>query len=114
NRAVDLIANKEAGGARRFGRAGGAPTGKILGAHPDGGDVTLLDGRYGAYVKWGTVNATIPKDADKDALTLEAALGIIAARIEATGGVKPAKSKFKKSTAKKAPAKKAAPKAKKG
>ncbi|MGL5446211.1 MAG: type I DNA topoisomerase, partial [Rhabdaerophilum sp.] len=45
NRAVDLIANKEAGGARRFGRAGGAPTGKILGAHPDGGDVTLLDGR---------------------------------------------------------------------
>jgi DNA topoisomerase-1 len=117
NRAVDLIANKEAGGARRFGRgAGGAPAGKVLGAHPDGGDVTLLDGRYGAYVKWGTVNATIPKGADKDALTLEAALGIIAARIEATGGVKPAKGRFgkkaptSKAPAKKAPAKKAAAK----
>jgi DNA topoisomerase-1 len=113
NRAIDLIATKEAGGGKRFGRAasGGAPAGKVLGAHPDGGEVTLLDGRYGAYVKWGTVNATIPKGADKDALTLEAALGIIAARIEATGGVKPAKGRFaKKSPAGKAPAKKAAAK----
>ncbi|MBN8534756.1 MAG: type I DNA topoisomerase [Rhizobiales bacterium] len=120
NRAIDLIATKEAGGGKRFGRAasGGAPAGKVLGAHPDGGDVTLLDGRYGAYVKWGTVNATIPKTADKTTLTLEAALGIIAARIEATGGVKPAKGRFaKKASSGKAPAKKAAPKksaAKKG
>lgn len=88
NRAVDLIATKRAGGARRFG--GGVPAGKILGQHPDGGDVTLRDGRFGAYVNWSTVNATIPKSANKDELTLEGALGIIAARIEATGGI-PAK-----------------------
>jgi DNA topoisomerase I len=113
NRAIDLIATKEAGGGKRFGRAaGGAPAGKLLGQHPDGGDITLLDGRYGAYVKWGSVNATIPKGANKDELTLEGALGLIAARIEATGGVKPARGK---APAKKAPAKKAAPaKAKKG
>jgi DNA topoisomerase-1 len=117
NRAIDLIATKEAGGARRFGRAaGGAPAGKVLGAHPDGGDVTLLDGRYGAYVKWGSVNATIPKGANKDELTLEGALGLIAARIEATGGAKPARGKApaRKAPAKKAAAKKAPAKAKKG
>ena len=89
NRAVDLIASKRAGGARRFG--GGAPAGKVLGQHPDGGDVTLRDGRYGAYVNWTTVNATLPKSANKDELTLEGALGIIAARIEATGGIPAAK-----------------------
>ncbi|MCA3649690.1 MAG: topoisomerase DNA-binding C4 zinc finger domain-containing protein, partial [Methylobacterium sp.] len=114
NRAIDLIATKEAGGAKRFGRAasGGAPAGKVLGAHPDGGDITLLDGRYGAYVKWGSVNATIPKGANKDDLTLEGALGLIAARIEATGGAKPARGKApaRKAPAKKAPAKKAAAK----
>ncbi len=72
----------------------------------------LLDGRYGAYVKWGSVNATIPKGANKDELTLEGDLGIIAARIEATGGVKPARGK---APAKKAAARKEAPaKAKKG
>ena len=119
NRAIDLIATKEAGGGRsRFG--GGAPAGKILGQHPDGGDVTLRDGRYGAYVNWTTVNATLPKSAKKEELTLEGALGIIAARIEATGGIPPAKkgrgtkAPAKKPTAKadgeKAPAKKAAAK----
>jgi DNA topoisomerase-1 len=100
NRAIDLIATKEAGGGRKFGRsAKGAPTGKLLGQHPDGGEITLLDGRYGAYVKWGSVNATIPNGADKDGLTLEAALGLIAARIEANGGVKPARGKGQRSAA---------------
>ncbi|CAN1556829.1 TopA Topoisomerase IA [Rhabdaerophilaceae bacterium] len=93
NRAIDLIATKEAGGGRRFGR-GTAPAGTVIGQHPDGGDLTVRDGRYGAYVNWGTVNATIPKGADKDSLTIEAALGLIAARIEANGGViKPARGK---------------------
>jgi DNA topoisomerase I len=125
NRAVDLIVTKESGGASRFQR--GAPAGRIVGQHPDGGDVTVRDGRYGAYVNWTTVNATIPKGADKETLTLEAALGIIATRIEALGGIpapkggkKPAKAKApakssadgekapaKKATAKKAPTKKA-------
>jgi DNA topoisomerase-1 len=97
NRAVDLIATKEAGGGKRFGRgAGAAPAGRLIGQHPDGGDITVRDGRYGAYVNWGSVNATLPKTANKDELTLEAALGLIAARIEATGGVvKPARGKAK-------------------
>ncbi len=85
NRAVDLIATKEAGGKRRFARDGGAPAGRVVGQHPDGGEITLLDGRFGPYVKWGKVNATIPKGANKDELSLEAALGLLAARMEATG-----------------------------
>jgi DNA topoisomerase I len=91
NRAVDLIATKRAGGNSRFGRgASGAPAGTVLGQHPDGGDVTLRDGKYGAYVNWSTVNATLPKNVDKAALKLNEALAIIAARIDAVGGI-PAK-----------------------
>ncbi|MCA0401194.1 MAG: type I DNA topoisomerase [Proteobacteria bacterium] len=101
NRAVDLIATKEAGGGKRFGRAAGANAGKLLGQHPDGGDVTLRDGRFGAYVNWTTVNATIPKNVDKEALALPEALAIIAARIDALGGI-PEKKGSRKSTTKSA------------
>ncbi len=97
NRAVDVIATKLAGGGKsRFSR--GAPAGRSLGEHPDGGEITVRDGRFGPYVNWGKVNATIPKTANKDDVTLEAALGLIAARLEATGGMP-------------APKRKAAPKA---
>ena len=41
--------------------AGGGVYGRLLGEHPDGGPVTVRDGRFGAYVNWGKVNATIPK-----------------------------------------------------
>jgi DNA topoisomerase I len=94
NRAVDLIATKEAGGGKRFGRAA-APAGIALGDHPDGGAITVRDGKYGPYVNWGSVNATLPKNLEKDKVTMEMALGLIAARIEATGGAakKPARSK---------------------
>ncbi|MGL4241216.1 MAG: type I DNA topoisomerase, partial [Beijerinckiaceae bacterium] len=59
NRAVDLIATKRAKGPGRFQR--GAPAGRPLGDHPEGGVIQVMDGRYGAYVKWSDVNATIPK-----------------------------------------------------
>ena len=41
--------------------AGGGVIGRLVGQHPDGGPVTVRDGRFGAYVNWGKVNATIPK-----------------------------------------------------
>ena len=103
NRAIDLIIAKETGkGGSRFGRAAASP-GRVLGQHPDGGDVVLKDGRYGAYVTHGGINATIPKGADQAGLTLDEGLALIAARIAA--GVTP-----KKTAAKKAPAKKTATK----
>jgi len=97
NRAVAVLAEKAAKGP---GRRGGTPAAlKDLGEHPDGGgNVTVRDGKYGAYVNFGKVNATIPKGKDPASITMEEALALIAAR-EAAGGGK------SKSTARKSPAK---------
>ena len=106
NRAVEVIAEKIARGPGR-GRAAAKPL-RELGEHPDGGPVGVYDGKYGAYVKWEKVNATLPKEIDKDAVTLEQALELILAK-------KPRKKKAapqKKAAAKKPTAKRPAPKAK--
>ncbi len=97
NRAVTLLAEKRAG---RAGRGSAVAPLKELGAHPDNGEaVQVMAGRFGPYVKWGKVNATLPKGTAPEEMTLEAALPLLAAKAGA-----PAKGK-------KAPAKKAAPKA---
>jgi DNA topoisomerase-1 len=59
---------------------GGGVIGRLVGQHPDGGPVTARDGRYGAYVNWGKVNATIPKGTAPDTITLAKALELIAER----------------------------------
>jgi DNA topoisomerase-1 len=77
NRAVVLLAEPDKG---RFGR--GASPGKELGAHPeDQKPITLNSGRFGPYVKWGKVMATVTKSYDPENLTLKDALEIIAAKI---------------------------------
>jgi len=118
NRAVTVIAEKKSKFAN--GRGGAKPAAlKELGEHPDGGPITVRDGRYGAYVNWGKVNATLPKEKEPAALTVEEALELIAAKAGKSGGAKkkaPAKAAAKKAPAK-AGAKKAAakkPAAKKG
>jgi DNA topoisomerase-1 len=116
NRAVDLIATKRAKGPGKFSRS--APAGKPIGDHPKGGVIQVLDGKYGAYVKWNDVNATIPKAIEKDKITLEQAIDLIRARQAATPVKKGAKKAPAKAAAsdkvapKKAAAKKAAPKKK--
>ena len=60
--------------------AGGGVIGRLVGEHPDGGPVTVRDGRYGAYVNWGKVNATISKGTAPDSITLSDALELIAER----------------------------------
>jgi DNA topoisomerase-1 len=98
NRAVDLLASAK-------GRDK-APA-KDLGPHPeDQKPVTLHEGRYGPYVEHNKLRATLPKDSDKDALTLEQALVLLKAKAEKDGTTKKAPAK-KTTTAKKAPAKKA-------
>ncbi|MBU3919315.1 MAG: topoisomerase DNA-binding C4 zinc finger domain-containing protein, partial [Alphaproteobacteria bacterium] len=113
NRAVDLIAEKRAKAAAGGGRGGVAAL-KSLGDHPDGGPVEVFAGKYGPYVKWGKVNATLPKDMAPETVTLEAALELVNAKAGASGGKKkaapkkatPKKPAAKKPAAKKAPAKK--------
>ena len=73
NRAVQLIDEK----AASRGRGRQAKTLKDLGQHPDGGAVAIMDGKYGPYVKWEKVNATLPKDTDPDSVTMEMAVELI-------------------------------------
>ena len=82
NRAIDLIVAKESGaGQPRFG----AGSGRALGEHPTlGGAVSVKQGRFGAYVNHGKVNATLPKGTSIEALTLDEAVAALAAK--AAGG----------------------------
>jgi len=76
NHAVTLLAEKAKKGG---GRRSAAAALKDLGAHPDGGgNIAVHNGRYGPYVKFGKVNATIPKDKDPMTVTLEEAVALIA------------------------------------
>jgi DNA topoisomerase-3 len=64
-------------------RAAPAP-GKELGAHPaDGKPISLKSGRYGPYVQHGKLNATLPKDMNPEAVTLEQAIELLAIKAAA-------------------------------
>ncbi|MCA0919493.1 type I DNA topoisomerase [Pseudooceanicola nanhaiensis] len=119
NRAVQLLAEKV---AARGARRGAAKTLKELGEHPDaGGPVSIMEGRYGPYVKWDKINATLPKETDPETLTMEAAMALIEEKAAKSGKKAPKKkaapkataktatkkTTAKKTTTKKAPAKKA-------
>ena len=91
NRAVTVLAERKAKGGART--AGGSVI-KELGEHPDDGKpVRVLDGRFGPYVKYDKVNATIPKDEAPESVTLERGLELIAARIAKGTTKKPARKK---------------------
>ena len=109
NRAVQLLAEKV---ASRGGRGVAAKPLHELGEHPDeGGPVAVMKGKYGPYVKWGKVNATIPKGTEPEQVTMDMAVQLILEKAPAKK--KPAKKKAatkKKTAAKKPAAKKAAAK----
>jgi DNA topoisomerase-1 len=113
NAAVSMLADAaNRGGASRTK----AEPLKVFGAHPvSGGEMKLMEGRYGPYVSDGTTNATLPRDMKPEDLTEEQAVTLITEKA-AKGPVKgkkkaPAKkAAAKKPAAKKAPAKAAAAK----
>tara|TARA_R110002012_G_scaffold60951_7_gene159801 strand:- start:29880 stop:32387 length:2508 start_codon:yes stop_codon:yes gene_type:complete len=126
NRAVQLLAEKV---ASRGGRGKAATPIREMGEHPDqGGAVNIMEGKYGPYVKWEKVNATIPKEIEPTDLSMEQAVALIEEKLakspakrkaatKKTAAKKTAAKKTttkaaapKKTTAKKAPAKKAAAK----
>ncbi|MCY4549204.1 MAG: type I DNA topoisomerase [Defluviicoccus sp.] len=79
NRAVTLI--DEASSKAR------AKALRTLGDHPaDGKPVEILSGRFGPYVKHGRTNASLPKGEEVDAVTMETALALLAARAAKGGG----------------------------
>ena len=84
NRAVTLIADKRTKGPR--GRRFAADPGRSLGDHPDkGGPIVVKSGRYGPYVSHDGLNATIPREKSPEAITLDEAVGLLAARAERVG-----------------------------
>jgi DNA topoisomerase I len=101
---------------RRRGSAAAKP-GRELGSDPTSGrPVVVKDGRYGPYVTDGETNASIPRDQDPEAVTLDQAAVLLEARrgkggtgakrgaTKRAGAKKPAKKKTaKKKTKKKAP-----------
>ncbi|MDA7425475.1 type I DNA topoisomerase [Thalassococcus lentus] len=112
NRSVELLAEKRANPGR--GRGSAAKPLRELGEHPEGGGaVSVMEGRYGPYVKWEKVNATLPKDVTPEDVTMAQAVELIAEKAAKKGGKKkaaPKKAAAKKSTAKKPAAKKTAAK----
>jgi DNA topoisomerase-1 len=86
NRAVDLLAKKKT----RPGRVSSSAL-KVLGDHPEGGKVQVMSGRYGPYVKWNKINATLPKDRTPENVTLDDALELIAAKTSKGKAKKPAR-----------------------
>ena len=108
NRAVSVLADKQSKGGGR-GRSTPAAL-ATLGDHPDGGSITVRDGRYGPYVNWGKVNATLPKGKDPASVTLEEALALITEKAGSSKSKKAPARKASASTEKKAAAKKPAAK----
>ena len=104
NRAVEVLASKPT-----RGRAAAAAPLKELGDHPDGGKIAVMNGRFGPYVKWEKINATLPRDLEPADITLEKALELIAAKA-AKSPKKGAKKAAAKPAAKKATTKAAAKK----
>ena len=111
NRAIEVLAQKALRGPRRTATAGPL---RELGAHPDGGLVVVMPGKFGPYVKWGKVNATLPKELPPETVTLDEALALVAEKAGKGGTKARAKPKAAPRAAAtgKVPAKKPAAKAK--
>ena len=85
NRAVEILATEKAkAGARVIKELGIDPKTQMA--------IEIKDGRYGAYVTDGKINATLPKETTSDEVTLDIALQFIADK-KAKG---PSKRPFKK------------------
>ncbi|WP_208440941.1 type I DNA topoisomerase [Bartonella raoultii] len=101
NRAVTVLAEKQENKTTRSRTTSAALA--TLGEHPDGGVITVRNGRYGPYVNWGKINATLPKDKEPISVTLSEALELISAKAshkKANG-----KTSSKKGTTKRLPSK---------
>ena len=96
NRAVDLLAES----AKKVGR--------LLGDHPNGGQVHVKAGRFGPYVEHNKSRATLGKAHDMAEITLETALELLVAKLAKGGSTK--KTATKKTATKKTATKKAAAK----
>jgi DNA topoisomerase-1 len=76
NRAVELISDQ----AKKSSKSKGPSVIRIIGKHPDGGDVQLMTGRYGPYLKYKKTNVGIKDKNDLDNIDLDKALELLKAK----------------------------------
>jgi len=89
NRAVEVLASKP-----KRGKPAPATPLASLGEHPEaGGEVNVMKGRYGPYVKWGKVNATLPEGVEPDQITMAQAIELLDAKAAKSGKKRPAAKK---------------------
>ena len=89
NKAITLIAEAKPG--RRSSNEI-----KNLGDHPnDKKPVKVMKGQFGPYIKYKSINATIPDDKDPESITIEEALDLIEKRLEYDANKKGGKRKKK-------------------
>lgn len=110
NHAVSVIADAKNKPQRRGNQAL-----KELGVHPlDEAPLSVMNGRFGPYIKWNKVFATIPKSYDPQTISLEEAIELVNAKAARGPSVRKTKAGAKKASekpaAKKAAAKKPAAK----
>src|SRR5690606_9656734 len=74
NRAVVMLAEKAAKAAERASKAW-----RDMGLL-DGKPALIMEGKYGAYVKHGRTNATLPKGVEPQAITFEEVTALLAER----------------------------------
>jgi DNA topoisomerase-1 len=73
-RAMELLSQPKRGRGR-------AAALKELGKHPDDNEaVQVFNGKYGPYVKWGKVNASLPENMKPETVTLAQALELLSAK----------------------------------
>ena len=87
NRAVDLLAIAK------------SKAGRMLGEHPDGGEVELKRGRFGSYIEHKKFRASLPRGIEMNDVTLEQAIALLQER--AANPAKKKKSGKKASTKRK-------------
>ena len=76
NRAVQVIKEKIEKGSK----FNSAKVIRILGEHPDTSSIELMDGKYGPYVRWRKINATLPKDLSIETISLGEAIELVNAK----------------------------------
>ena len=93
NRAVTLLANAKPGRLKSSSEI------KTLGEHPeDKKPIKVMKGKFGPYIKYKTVNATIPDNIDPEEIEIEVAIDLIEKKMEKMGKKKkiPKKKSSKK------------------
>ncbi len=95
NRAVTLLANAKPGRLKSSSEL------KTLGDHPtDGKPIKVMKGKFGPYVKYKTINATIPDSFDPETIELDEAIELIDKKMDKKPKKKKKKS-IKKTVSKK-------------